>query len=103
GRKPTQRLARGYRFHPSQVLLLVLALLCAIPVLFVRRPNQDDVVYFHRALSQVSALNQPIFLRQISVDMDATMFSWFVWRSAMRCSWRFWNITLESNLSTFIR
>src|ERR1044072_6771113 len=34
---------QGYRFHPSQILLLALALLCAITVLFVRRPNQDDV------------------------------------------------------------
>jgi hypothetical protein len=50
-------------------------LLCAITVLFVRRPNQDDVVYFHRALSQLSALDQPIFLRQTSVDMDAAAFS----------------------------
>ena len=66
---------QGYRFHPSQILLLFLALLCAITVLFVRRPNQDDVVYFHRALSQLSALNQPIFLRQTSVDMDAAIFS----------------------------
>jgi hypothetical protein len=27
----------------------------AITILFVRRPNQDDVVYFYRALSQLSA------------------------------------------------
>lgn len=65
----------GYRFHPSQVLLVALGLLYAITVLFVRRPNQDDVVYFHRALSQLSALDQPIFLRQTSVDMDAAAFS----------------------------
>ena len=65
----------GYRFHPSQVLLVALGLLCAITVLFVRRPNQDDVVYFHRALSQLSALNQPIFLRQTSIDTDAAAFS----------------------------
>jgi hypothetical protein len=65
----------GYHFHPSQVLLVALGLLCAITVLFVRRPNQDDVVYFHRALSQLSALDQPIFLRQTSVDMDAAAFS----------------------------
>src|SRR5205809_2597049 len=64
-----------YRFHPSQILLVALGLLCAITVLFVRRPNQDDVVYFHRALSQLSALDQPIFLRQTSVDMDAAAFS----------------------------
>jgi hypothetical protein len=66
---------RGYHFHPSQVLLAALGFVCAITVLFVRRPNQDDVVYFHRALSQLSALNQPIFLRQTSVDMDAAAFS----------------------------
>jgi hypothetical protein len=66
---------RGYHFHLSQVLLLALGLVCAITVLFVRRPNQDDVVYFHRALSQLLALNQPIFLRQTSVDMDAAAFS----------------------------
>lgn len=66
---------KGYRFHLSQILLLVLGFAYAITVLFVRRPNQDDVVYFHRALSQLSALNQPIFLRQTSVDMDAAAFS----------------------------
>jgi hypothetical protein len=66
---------RGYRFHPSHILLLGLGSVCAITVLFVRRPNQDDVVYFHRALSQLSALNQPIFLRQTSVDMNAAVFS----------------------------
>jgi hypothetical protein len=66
---------RGYRFHPSQVLVVALGLFCAITILFVRRPNQDDVVYFHRALRQLSALNQPIFLRQTSVDMDAAAFS----------------------------
>src|SRR5438034_180577 len=66
---------RGYRFHLSQVLLVALGLLCAITVLFVRRPNQDDVVYFHRVLAQLSALGQPIFLRQTSVDMDAAAFS----------------------------
>src|ERR1700747_2572419 len=65
----------GYRFHPSQIFLLGLVLFSAIMFLFVRRPNQDDVVYFHRALSQLSALNQPIFLRQTSVDMDAAAFS----------------------------
>jgi hypothetical protein len=66
---------KGYRFHLSQILLLVLGFAYATTVLFVRRPNQDDVVYFHRALSQLSALNQPIFLRQTSVDMDAAAFS----------------------------
>jgi hypothetical protein len=65
----------GYRFHPSQVLLVILGLAYATTVLFVRRPNQDDVVYFHRALSQLLALSQPIFLRQTSVDMDAAAFS----------------------------
>ena len=66
---------RGYRFHPSQILLLVLAIGCAVIVLFVRRPNQDDIVYFHRALAQLRALDQPIFLRQTAVDMDAAAFS----------------------------
>ncbi len=66
---------KGYRFHPSQVLLVGLGLGYAATALFVRRPNQDDVVYVHRALSQLSALNQPIFLRQTSVDMDAAAFS----------------------------
>jgi hypothetical protein len=65
----------GYRFHPSQVLLVVLGLAYATTVLFVRRPNQDDVVYFHRALTQLLDLNQPISLRQTSVDMDAAAFS----------------------------
>jgi len=66
---------KGYRFHLSQVLLLVLGIAYATTALFVRRPNQDDVVYFHRALAQLSALDQPIFLHQTSVDMDAAAFS----------------------------
>jgi hypothetical protein len=66
---------RRYRFHPSQLLLVALGLACSITVLFVRRPNQDDVVYFHRALSQLLALSQPILLRQTSIDMDAAAFS----------------------------
>src|SRR5947208_4084660 len=66
---------KGYRFHPSHFLLLLLGLAYGIMALFVRRPNQDDVVYFHRALTQLLHLNQPIFLRQTSVDMDAAAFS----------------------------
>ena len=66
---------KGYRFHPSHLLLLFLGLGYAILALFVRRPNQDDVVYFHRALTQLLDLHQPIFLRQTSVDMDAAAFS----------------------------
>jgi hypothetical protein len=66
---------KGYRFHPSQLLLLVLAFGYAATALFVRRPNQDDVVYFHRALTQLLHLHAPIFLRQTSVDMDAAAFS----------------------------
>src|SRR5437763_4011444 len=66
---------KGYRFHPSHFLLLLLGLAYGITALFVRRPNQDDVVYFHRALTQLLHLNQPIFLRQTSVDMDAAAFS----------------------------
>ena len=64
-----------YRFHPSQFLLVGLGLAYAATVLFVRRPNQDDVVYFHRVLAQLLDLNQPIYLRQTSVDMDAAAFS----------------------------
>src|SRR5437867_5390319 len=64
-----------YRFHLSHVLLVVLSTVYATTVLFVRRPNQDDVVYFHRALTQLLDLNQPIYLRQTSVDMDAAAFS----------------------------
>jgi hypothetical protein len=65
----------GYRFHPSQILLVTMGMACAVTILFVRRPNQDDIVYFHRALAQLSALDKPIFLRQTSVDMDAAAFS----------------------------
>ena len=65
----------GYRFYPSQVLLLVLGVGCAVTVLFVRRPNQDDIVYFHRALSQLSALHKPVYLHQTAVDMQAAAFS----------------------------
>jgi hypothetical protein len=66
---------KAYRFHPPHVFLLVLGLGYAITALFVRRPNQDDVVYFHRALTQLLDLHQPILLRQTSVDMDAAAFS----------------------------
>jgi hypothetical protein len=66
---------KGYRFHPSHLLVLFLGLGYAILALFVRRPNQDDVVYFHRALTQLLDLHQPIFLGQTSVDMDAAAFS----------------------------
>src|SRR5215217_5456948 len=65
----------GYRFHQSHFLLVVLAAGSAITPLFLLRPNQDDVVYFHRALSQLSALSQPILTRQTSVDVDAAAFS----------------------------
>src|SRR6266480_3527589 len=64
-----------YRFHFSHVLLVILGIVYAITVLFVRRPNQDDVVYIHRVLTQLLDLNQPIYLRQTSVDMDAAAFS----------------------------
>src|SRR5437867_5348309 len=66
---------KAYRFHPSHVFLLVLGLGYAITALVVRRPNQDDVVYFHRALTQLLDLHQPLLLRQTSVDMDAAAFS----------------------------
>jgi Family of unknown function (DUF6077) len=65
----------AYRFHPSQLLLFTLGVACATTTLFVRRPNQDDSYYFHRVLLQLSALNQPIFLRQTLVDMRAAAFS----------------------------
>lgn len=74
-KKTTAMPFKGYRFHPSQVLLVGLGLAYAVMVLFVRRPNQDDIVYFHRALTQLSALDQPVFLHQTSVDMDAAAFS----------------------------
>jgi hypothetical protein len=66
---------KGYRFHLSHLFLLILGLGYAMTGLFVRRPNQDDVVYFHRVLTQLLDLNQPIYLRQTSVDMDAAAFS----------------------------
>jgi hypothetical protein len=65
----------GYRFHLSQIFLLVLGIACGTTALFVRRPNQDDVVYFHRALTQLSMLDEPICLGQTSVDMRAAAFS----------------------------
>jgi len=65
----------GYRFHLSQIFPLVLGIACGTTALFVRRPNQDDVVYFHRALTQLSMLDQPICLGQTSVDMRAAAFS----------------------------
>jgi len=66
---------KGFRFHSSHLLLLALGLGYAITALFVRRPNQDDIVYFHRALTQLLDLHQPILLRQTSVDMEAAAFS----------------------------
>jgi Family of unknown function (DUF6077) len=64
-----------YRFHPSQLLLCALGVACATTTLFVRRPNQDDIAYFHRVLAQLSALDQPIFVHETSVDMTAAAFS----------------------------
>ena len=66
---------RGYRFHPSQIPLILLGTACGVTVLFVRRPNQDDIVYFHRALAQLHAMSEPILVRQTTVDMDAAAFS----------------------------
>src|SRR6266536_4011088 len=74
-KKTNTTLGKYYRFHFSHILLLVLGAAYAATVLFVRRPNQDDVVYFHRVLTQLLDLNQPIYLRQTSVDMDAAAFS----------------------------
>ena len=65
----------GYRFHPCQIFLLFLATACAVTVLFVRRPNQDDIVYFHRVLAQLHKLGKPILVRQTTVDMNAAAFS----------------------------
>ena len=59
---------KGYRFHPSHLLLLAICLVYATTILFVRRHNQADVVYFHRALAQLSALGQPISsVRRVSI------------------------------------
>ena len=66
---------RRYQFHSCHVLLIVLAAACAITTLFVRRPNQDDIVYFHRALTQLSVLDQPIIRYQTTVDLKAAAFS----------------------------
>jgi hypothetical protein len=74
-RKTSAIPGKSYRFHPSHLLLVAFGLGYAITALFVRRPNQDDVVYFHRALAQLLDLHQPIFLRQTSVDVDAAAFS----------------------------
>jgi hypothetical protein len=74
--KKTNRIpGTRYQFHPVHLVVLFLALGYAGLALFERRPNQDDVVYFHRALSQLLDLHQPVFLRQTSVDMDAAAFS----------------------------
>lgn len=64
-----------YDFHIAHLLLALAGAGCAVLVLFVHRPNQDDVVYFHRVLVQLTALDQPVLLRQTSVDMDAAPFS----------------------------
>lgn len=64
-----------YSFQPVHLLVLALALSCGVVVLFVLEPNQDDIVYFHRALTQLRALSQPILTRQTSVDIDAASFS----------------------------
>jgi len=59
---------KGYRFHPSYLLLVAICLAYATTILFVRRQNQADVVYFHRALAQLSALSQPISsVRRVSI------------------------------------
>lgn len=75
GKKTNAIPGKAYRFHLAHILLLVLGAAYATTVLFVRRPNQDDVVYIHRVLTQLLDLNQPIYLRQTSVDMDAAAFS----------------------------
>lgn len=65
----------GYEFHFPHLFLVILGFGCAVLVLFVLRPNQDDVVYFHRALTQLDHLSDPILTRQTSVDVDAAAFS----------------------------
>ena len=74
-RKANVTPGNGYPFHLSHPFLPVLGLAYGITALFVRRPNQDDVVYLHRVLTQLLDINQPICLRQTSVDMDAAAFS----------------------------
>ena len=53
----------GYRFHLSHLFLPLLGLAYRLTALFVRRPNQNDVVYLDRVLAQLLDLNQPIYLR----------------------------------------
>jgi hypothetical protein len=76
---------------------------CAIAVLFVRRPNQDDIVYFHRALSQLSALNKPVYLHQTSVDMKAAAFSPVHLATSHEMLMALLDTILGSTLSTFIQ
>ncbi len=64
-----------YEFHRSDLFLLILGIGCGVTVLFVLRPNQDDIVYFHRAFVQLAHLSEPILTRQTSVDVDAAAFS----------------------------
>ena len=49
---------RGYEFHWAHLALCIMGLVFGSTILFVLRPNQDDVVYFHRAL--VRCLTFPI-------------------------------------------
>src|SRR5436190_4832371 len=44
-KKTNSTRGKGYGFHLSQIFLLVLGFAYAITILFVRRPNKDDVVY----------------------------------------------------------
>ena len=74
GRKQTLRLATDIDFiRPKFCWCWGWAAL--LQCFFVRRPNQDDIVYFHRALSQLSALHKPVYLHQTAVDMQAAAFS----------------------------
>lgn len=47
--------------------------------------KQDDVVYLHRVLAQPFDLNQPIHLRQTSVDMDAAVSHQSTGRLVTKC------------------
>jgi hypothetical protein len=53
---------RGLVFIYLKLFFLSWRRPAAVTVLFVQRPNQDAVVYLHRALAQLRALGEPIFL-----------------------------------------
>ena len=84
-RKTNGTPGNGYRFHVSHLLLLIFGLAYAITVLFVRRPNQDDVVYFHRGLTQLShSTSRSSCVRRASTWMQPR-FHQYTWQRVMRC------------------